>query len=233
MPLRQTVGAEHSLADESDLDRGVGHEELGHRGFDGARLIFLGEPGGSVEHEATGFELGARFGEIVANRLVRADGSAELSTLLCIGPGFFDRCLCDSEGDCADLDLLDVQGLAGQHAPAPVPCLFASDEILDRDFDIFEDHIARERVAKVGMFDRVDLHTGEGGWNEDEGEVSVALVRRPTANQTVDVVDPIGACAPALEAVDLDVLAVCGKIGRRRHACEVTSDLGFGEAVRE
>ena len=48
MAFGEPVGTQHSLADEADFDARIGDEEFGHRSFDGARLIRLGEPGGAV-----------------------------------------------------------------------------------------------------------------------------------------------------------------------------------------
>src|SRR5207248_1218813 len=120
-----------------------------------------------------GLELRARLDQRVPHRLVGADRLAELPALLRIAPGVVDRGRGDAVGDGGDLQLLDVERRAGEHAPPLIPAVGTAEDVVDRHADLVEDHVGRRRVAEPEVVDVDDRDAGQPGRHEYQGEVPV------------------------------------------------------------
>lgn len=184
-----------------------------------------------IEHVAGGLQLCPRGDELVADRLVLADGLAELDAVLRIVPGFIEGGARNAKRDGADFELFDIKGAAGEQLPALIPIGFAADDGGFWQPDFVEIDVHRGGVAEIGMVDGLHRDAGGIGGDEDEAEVLVAVFGRAGADQRVDLVAPVGAGAPALGAGDDDVIAL--DAGAGGDAGEITADIGLGEAIGE
>jgi hypothetical protein len=96
----------------------------------------------------------------MAHRLVAGDRPPELPALLRVRPRVLHRGGGDAERHRRDLELLDVERRAGEHAPALVPSRLAADDVLDRHLDVLEDDVGRLGIAQPEVVDRGDGDAG-------------------------------------------------------------------------
>ena len=81
-----------------DADSDFAGEEFGHAGFAGEAHIFLiGEPGGLIDEQTSGFDLRGHVGEFELDGLKIGDGFAELLALLGVVSGGFEGALGHAE----------------------------------------------------------------------------------------------------------------------------------------
>ena len=178
-------------------------------------------------------ELGFAVDQHMAHRLIGGDRLSELLALLGILPGVVDSGGGIAQRQCGDLDLLDIEPRADNPAPAVVPALFAADDILGRNLDIFEGHIAGGRAFHAHRILQLDRHARRIRRDHHNREILIPVRVGVALHDRVDVIGDVRTRTKPLGPVDRDRRAVALADGSCPDAGDVGADIGFRYPIGE